>query len=182
VSARGVRCEPVSPASNAKVTRLSYSGFPFEAAIPLPCKTFDRWWDRAGEKSAIWGTGALRFVPEGNIHTQNVTLTVLFRGDDNHHIRQCLQIALGVAFWGFPLKSAYVNGIRKLSELKRGQVVRLAGSGAAVVEEIWNVGECYFGRFRCQDGLVVLLTEAEEAMIGTLTRLREVQSTEGLWP
>jgi hypothetical protein len=78
--------------------------------------------------------------------------------------------------WGFPLKSAYVNGIRKISELKRGQVVRLAGSGAAVIEEIWTVGESYFGRFRCQDGLVVLLTEAEEAMIGTLTRLREVQS------
>jgi hypothetical protein len=75
------------------------------------------------------------------------------------------------------LKSAYVNGIRKLSELRRGQVVRLAGSGAAVVEEVWCVGECYFGRFRCQDGLLVLLTEAEEAMIGTLTRLREVQST-----
>jgi hypothetical protein len=92
------------------------------------------------------------------------------------------RLCLGVAFWGFPLKSAYVNGIRKLSELKRGQVVRLAGSGAAVVEEIWNVGECYFGRFRCQDGLVVLLTEAEEAMIGTLTKLREVPSTEGLWP
>jgi hypothetical protein len=77
---------------------------------------------------------------------------------------------------GFPLKSAYVHGIRKISELKRGQVVRLIGSGAAVVEDIWNVGEGYFGRFRCQDGLVVLLTEAEEAMIGTLTRLREVQS------
>jgi hypothetical protein len=86
------------------------------------------------------------------------------------------RLCLGVAFWGFPLKSAYVNGIRKISELKRGQVVRLIGSGAAVVEEIWNVGESYFGRFRCQDGLVVLLTEAEEAMIGTLTRLREVQS------
>ena len=75
--------------------------------------------------------------------------------------------------WGFSLKSAYVNGIRKISELKRGQVVRLIGSGAAVVEEIWTVGEGYFGRFRCQDGLVVLLTEAEEAMIGTLTRLSE---------
>jgi len=75
------------------------------------------------------------------------------------------------------LKSAYVNGIRKISELKRGQVVRMAGSGAAVVDEIWNVGECYFGRFRCHDGLVVLLSEAEEAMIGTLTRLSEVQST-----
>jgi hypothetical protein len=124
------------------------------------------------------GTGALRFLPEGNIHTRNVTLTVLFRADDNHHIWQRFR----VAFWGFPLKSAYVNGIRKLSELRRGQVVRLAGSGAAVVEEIWNVGECYFGRFRCQDGLVVLLTEAEEAMIGTLTKLREVPSTEGLWP
>jgi hypothetical protein len=84
--------------------------------------------------------------------------------------------------WGFPLKSAYVNGIRKISELKRGQVVRLIGSGAAVVEEIWTVGESYFGRFRCQDGLVVLLTEAEEAMIGTLTRLNEVQPTLGLWP
>jgi hypothetical protein len=80
------------------------------------------------------------------------------------------------------LKSAYVNGIRKISELKRGQVVRLIGSGAAVVEEIWTAGECYFGRFRCQDGLVVLLTEAEEAMIGTLTRLPEVQPTLGLWP
>jgi hypothetical protein len=84
--------------------------------------------------------------------------------------------------WGFHLKSAYVNGIRKISELKRGQVVRLMGSGAAVVEEIWNVGECYFGRFRCQDGLVVLLTEAEEAMIGTLTRVTEVQPMLGLWP
>jgi hypothetical protein len=79
--------------------------------------------------------------------------------------------------WGLPLKSAYVNGIRKLSELRRGQVVRLEGSGAAVIEEIWNVGECHFGRFRCQDGLVVLLTEAEEPMIGTLTRLRAVQTT-----
>jgi hypothetical protein len=74
------------------------------------------------------------------------------------------------------LKSAYVNGIRKLSELRRGQVVRLIGSGAAVVEEVWALGDEYFGRFRCQDGLVVLLTEAEEALIGTLTRLREVQS------
>jgi hypothetical protein len=77
---------------------------------------------------------------------------------------------------GVPLKSAYVNGIRKLSELRRGQVVRLIGSGAAVVEEVWALGDEYFGRFRCQDGLVVLLTEAEEALIGTLTRLREVQS------
>lgn len=80
------------------------------------------------------------------------------------------------------MKSAYVNGVRRLSELKRGQVVRLVGSGAAVVEEIWNVGECYFGRFRCQDGLVVLLTEAEEAMIGTLTKPSEAQPTLGLWP
>ena len=74
------------------------------------------------------------------------------------------------------MKSAYVNGIRKLSDLKRGQIVRLAGSGAAVVEEIWTLGQNYYGRFRCQDGLVVQLTEAEEALIGTLTRLREVQS------
>jgi hypothetical protein len=74
------------------------------------------------------------------------------------------------------LKSAYVNGIRKLSDLKRGQIVRLAGSGAAVVEAIWVVGDDYFGRFRCQDGLVVLLTEAEEAMIGTLTKLSEAQA------
>lgn len=55
-------------------------------------------------------------------------------------------------------------------------MVRLIGSGAAVVEEVWALGDEYFGRFRCQDGLVVLLTEAEEALIGTLTRLREVQS------
>jgi hypothetical protein len=73
------------------------------------------------------------------------------------------------------LKSAYVNGIRKLSELKRGQVVRFDGSGAAVVEDIWNDGEDFFGRFRCQDGLVILLTEDEEAMIGTLTRLSVAQ-------
>ena len=69
------------------------------------------------------------------------------------------------------MKSAYVNGIRKLSDLKRGQIVRLAGSGAAVVEDIWNLGDDYFARFRCQDGLVVSLTAAEESMIGTLTKL-----------
>jgi hypothetical protein len=79
-------------------------------------------------------------------------------------------------YWGFPLRSAYVDGIRKLSELRRGQIVRLRGSGAAVVEKIWTVGESYFGHFRCQDGLVVMLTEAEEAMIGTLTKLGVVQS------
>jgi hypothetical protein len=143
-----------------------------QPAIPLPGKIFDRSWEHAAGKSSILGTGALRFLPEGNIHARNVTLTVLFRGDDNHHIWRWFRVALEV-----PLKSAYVNGIRKISELRRGQVVRLAGSGAAVVEEIWSVGECYFGRFRCQDGLLVLLTEAEEAMIGTLTRLRVVQPT-----
>jgi hypothetical protein len=137
-----------------------------------------RWWDRAGVKGGVLGTGALRFPPEGNIHARNVTLTVLFHGNDNHHIWQWFRVAFG----GFPLKSAYVNGIRKISELKRGQVVRLIGSGAAVVEEIWAVGECYFGRFRCQDGLVVLLTEAEEPMIGTLTRANEAQPMLGLWP
>jgi hypothetical protein len=68
------------------------------------------------------------------------------------------------------LKSAYVTGLRKLSELRKGQVVRLAGSGAAVVDAIWTVGSESFGHFRCQDGLLVLLTEAEEAMIGTLTK------------
>ena len=107
---------------------------------------------------------------------------MLFRSGDNDHIWQCLQNAFGGCLWGFSLKSAYVNGIRKISELKRGQVVRLVGSGAAVVEEVWNVAECYFGRFRCQDGLVVLLTEEEEAMIGTLTRVIEDQPTLGLWP
>jgi hypothetical protein len=178
VSARGVRCGRVSPASDGR----RICGFPnlvshLRSAIPLPCKTFDRWWERAGGKSSILGTGASRFLPEGNIHALNVTLTVFFPGDDNHHIWQRFRVA-----WGFSLKSAYVNGIRKISELKRGQVVRLIGSGAAVVEEIWTVGESYFGRFRCQDGLVVLLTEAEEAMIGTLTRTSEVQPTLGLWP
>jgi hypothetical protein len=69
------------------------------------------------------------------------------------------------------LKSAYVNGIRKLSDMKRGQIVRLAGSGAAIVEEIFTLGGNYYGRFRCQDGLVVQLTEAEEAMIATLTKV-----------
>jgi hypothetical protein len=118
-----------------------------------------------GVHAVILGTGALKFAQKGNVDSQNVTLTVLFQANDNHHIWR-----LQAAFEGKTLKSAYVNGIRKLSELKRGQVVRLDGSGAAVVQEIWSVGECYFGRFRCQDGLVVLLTEAEEAMIGTLTK------------
>ena len=94
-------------------------------------------------------------------------MTVVFRADDNHDIWHSSKPP-----WGFLLKSAYVNGIRKLSDLKRGQIVRLAGSGAAVVEEIWSEGEDYFGRFRCQDGLVVQLTSAEEPMIGTLTNLR----------
>jgi hypothetical protein len=75
--------------------------------------------------------------------------------------------------WGYFLKSAYVNGIRKLSDLKRGQVVRLAGSGAAVVEEIWSLRDSYYALFRCHDGLDVMLTEAEESMIGTLTKLSE---------
>lgn len=57
-----------------------------------------------------------------------------------------------------------------LSELKRGQIVRLAGSGPAVVEETWSFGGCYFGRFRCQDGLQVLLTEAEEPMVAARER------------
>jgi hypothetical protein len=91
--------------------------------------------------------------------------------NDNHPIRRHSKPPLGV-----PLKSAYVNGIRKLSDLKRGQIVRLAGSGAAVVEEIWTLGGSYFARFRCQDGLVVQLTEAEEAMIGTLTKVSVAQS------
>jgi hypothetical protein len=74
------------------------------------------------------------------------------------------------------LKSAYVTGLRKLSELRKGQIVRLDGSGACVVESIWTVGRESFGRFRCQDGLVVLLTEAEEAMIGTLTKQRVAET------
>jgi hypothetical protein len=74
------------------------------------------------------------------------------------------------------LKSAYVNGIRKLSDMKRGQIVRLAGSGAAIVEEIFTLGDNYYGRFRCQDGLVVQLTEAEEAMIATLTKVTVPES------
>jgi hypothetical protein len=60
-----------------------------------------------------------------------------------------------------------------LSDLKRGQVVRLAGSGAAVVEEIWSLRDSYYGLFRCQDGLDVMLSESEESMIGTLTKLSE---------
>jgi hypothetical protein len=82
-----------------------------------------------------------------------------------------------LASLGVALKSAYINGIRKLSDLKRGQIVRLPGSGAAVVEEIGCLGDGYYGRFRCQDGLDVMLTEAEEAMIGTLTKPAEVRST-----
>ena len=96
---------------------------------------------------------------------------MLFGVNDNHPIRPHLS-----RFGGSLLKSAYVNGIRKLSDLKRGQIVRLAGSGAAVVEEIWTLGASYYARFRCQDGLVVQLTEAEEAMIGTLTKVSATQS------
>ena len=112
----------------------------------------------------------MRLTPKGNVDTQHVTLTVLFGVNDNHPIRPQLS-----RFGGSLLKSAYVNGIRKLSDLKRGQIVRLTGSGAAVVEEIWTLGENYYGRFRCQDGLVVQLTEAEEAMIGTLTKVTAAQ-------
>jgi hypothetical protein len=54
--------------------------------------------------------------------------------------------------------------------LNRGQIVRLAGSGAAMVQDIWLEADGYFGRFQCHDGLSVVLTEAEESMIGTLTR------------
>jgi hypothetical protein len=53
--------------------------------------------------------------------------------------------------------------------LNRGQIVRLAGSGAAMVQDIWLEANGYFGRFQCHDGLCVVLTEAEESMIGTLT-------------
>jgi hypothetical protein len=95
---------------------------------------------------------------------------VLFTVIDNRRIRPQFS-----RFGGSLLKSAYVNGIRKLSDLKRGQIVRLAGSGAAVVEEIWTLGESYYARFRCQDGLVVQLTEAEEGMIGTLTKVSAAQ-------
>ena len=70
------------------------------------------------------------------------------------------------------MKSGYVHGIRRLRDLNRGQIVRFAGSGAAVVEDVWMHGEQYFGRFQFHDGLSVVLTEAEEAMIGTLTRLQ----------
>ena len=108
---------------------------------------------------------------KGNVDTQHVTLTVLFRVNDNHPIRPQLS-----RFGGSLLKSAYVNGIRKLSDLKRGQIVRLAGSGAAVVEEIWTLGASHYARFRCQDGLVVQLTEAEEGMIGTLTKVSAVRT------
>ena len=113
----------------------------------------------------------MRLTLKGNVNTQHVTLTVLFKLNDNHPIR----LHLG-RFGGSLLKSAYVNGIRKLSDLKRGQIVRLAGSGAAVVEEIWTLGASYYARFRCQDGLVVQLTEAEEGMIGTLTKVSAAQS------
>ena len=83
-----------------------------------------------------------------------------------------VELALGSQALRRPsLKSAYVSGIRKLSELKRGQIVRLAGSGAAVVEDLWFEEGAWLGRFRCQDGLVVQLTEAEEGLIGTLTRI-----------
>jgi hypothetical protein len=68
------------------------------------------------------------------------------------------------------LKSAYVHGIRRLRDLNRGQIVRLAGSGAALVQDIWMEENRYFGRFQCHDGLCVVLTEAEESMIGTLIR------------
>jgi hypothetical protein len=94
-----------------------------------------------------------------------VTLTVLICSQDN----QQYQLHL-ICLPGGLLKSAYVHGIRRLRDLNRGQIVRLAGSGAAMVQDIWMEASGYFGRFQCHDGLCVVLTEAEEWMIGTLTR------------
>ena len=88
MSARGVPCGRVFPASDFKGHSAVLSGLPFTTAIPLRCKILHQWWDRAGVNSPFWGTGALRFPPEGNIHARNVTLTVLFRGYNNHHIWQ----------------------------------------------------------------------------------------------
>jgi hypothetical protein len=88
VSARGVRCGRVSPASDAKVTLLSYPVSPLRPLSRFRVRPLIDGGTRTGGKSGILGTGALRSLPEGNIHTQNVTLTVLFRGYDNHHIWQ----------------------------------------------------------------------------------------------
>jgi hypothetical protein len=95
VSARGVRCGPVSPASNAKVTRLPYPAPHLRLLSRFRVRPLIDGGTRAGGKSGNLGTGAFRFLPEGNIHAQNVTLTVLFHGNDNHHIRQWLQVAFG---------------------------------------------------------------------------------------
>jgi hypothetical protein len=103
----------------------------------------------------------------GDANPLKVTLTVIICGPDN----QQHWLHLFICPWGGVLKSAYVHGIRRLRDLNRGQIVRFAGSGAAVVEAVWMDGEQYFGRFQFHDGLSVVLTEAEEAMIGTLTRL-----------
>jgi hypothetical protein len=61
----------------------------------------------------------------------------------------------------------------RFTDLNRGKVVCLVGSGAAVVETIyWQEGK-YMARFRCEDGLAVVLTQSEEFMIRPLSdRLR----------
>lgn len=120
----------------------------------------------SGRSASSPGTVAAQLSAKGNVKRTHVTLTVLFAAAIITSFG-----ALSYPPWGDLLKSAYVTGIRKLSQLKRGQIVRLTGSGAAVVDDVWSLGGEYFGRFRCQDGLVVLLTEAEEAIIATLTKL-----------
>ena len=132
-------------------------------SIPLQRQTDDQRRELTDANVVFWVPGRGRF-------RERVTLTHISNIDCSNGPTIIILCGAIPGRLEVPLKSAYVNGIRKLCELNRGQIVRLAGSGAAIVEKIWTEGDEHFGRFLCQDGLMVQLTEAEESMIGTLTK------------
>ena len=73
--------------------------------------------------------------------------------------------------WRFILKSAYGDHNLKLSELNRGDLVNLAGSGGGSLAHVnFDPRGQHCGRFRCQNGLVVELADSEESFIGRLPR------------
>jgi len=56
----------------------------------------------------------------------------------------------------------------RFTDLNRGKVVCLVGFGAAVVETIYWQDSKYKARFRCEDGLALVLTAAHEFKIRPL--------------
>src|ERR1700761_6186904 len=105
-------------------------------------------WERGVPGDPILVTCGYANLRGGHPAPLKVTLTVRIARRDNQQYQLYSQWLPG----GPPLKSAYVHGIRRLRDLKRGQVVRLAGSGAAVVLELWMEATLYFGRFSVMTG------------------------------